>query len=66
MNPRIRLLARDAIFQVMDHWESQGGGRPDHPVVVQLRVALNLVADDLRWNESDAALEATANELVMR
>ena len=63
MNPRIRLLAHDAIFQVMDHWESQGGGRPDHPVVVQLRVALNLVADDLRWNDTTA--EAAANELVV-
>ncbi|MCH7792419.1 MAG: hypothetical protein IID31_09100, partial [Planctomycetes bacterium] len=50
-------------FQVMDHWESQGGGRPDHPVVVQLRVALNLVADDLRWNDTTA--EAAANELVV-
>ena len=60
MNPRIRLLAHDAIFQVMDHWESQGGGRPDHPVVVQLRVALNLVLDDLGWNEEPAPAPAAA------
>ncbi|MCH7793140.1 MAG: hypothetical protein IID31_12780 [Planctomycetes bacterium] len=65
MSSAIRVLLHDSIFKVMDNLESQAGGRPDHPTVVQLRVALNLVADDLRWNDSDAAFEAAANELVV-
>ena len=47
MNPRMRVLLHDSIFKVMDDLESRAGGQPDHPTVVQLRVALNLVADDL-------------------
>ncbi|MCH7792778.1 MAG: hypothetical protein IID31_10940 [Planctomycetes bacterium] len=62
----MRVLLHDSIFKVMEYLESRAWEQPDHPTVVQLRVALNLVADDLRWNESDAAFEAAANELVVR
>ena len=47
MNPSMRVLLHDSIFSVMNDLESKAGGQPDHPTVVQLRVALNLVADDL-------------------
>lgn len=51
MNPRIREYLHDAIFAVMDELESRTGGQSDHPSVVQLCVALNLVKDDLGWND---------------
>ena len=66
MNPRMRVLLHDSIFKVMDDLESRAGGQSDHPTVVQLLKALNLVADDLRWNDSSAAVKIEANELVMR
>jgi hypothetical protein len=51
MNPRIRECLHDAVFVVMDDLESRNGGQPDHPSVVQMCIALNLLADDLRWND---------------
>ncbi len=66
MSSAIRVLLHDSIFSVMNDLESRAEGRPDHPTVLQLRVALNLVADDLRWNDGDAAFEAAASELVVR
>ena len=51
MNPRIREYLHDAIFAVMDELESRTSGQSDHPSVVQLCVALNLVKDDLGWND---------------
>ena len=50
MNSRNREYLHDSIFLVMDEIESRGGGRPDHPPVVQMRIAMNLLADDLGWN----------------
>lgn len=50
MNRRIREYLHDAIFVVMDELESRNGGQPDHPAVMRLRIALNLVKDDLGWN----------------
>lgn len=51
MNAQIRCGLHDSIFAVEDELESRLGGQSDHPTVVQLRVARNLVADDLAWNE---------------
>lgn len=64
MNAGLRVLLHDSIFKVMDDLESKSVGQPDHPTVIQLRVALNLVADDLRWNESSAMLERTEELLT--
>lgn len=50
MDRRKRESLHDAIFEVMDHFESMNGGQPDDPRVVELRIAQNLVADDLGWN----------------
>jgi len=50
MNRRRRECLHDAIFSVENNVESQAGGRPDHPRVVAMRYARNLVADDLGWN----------------
>ncbi len=51
MNRRNREYLHDSIFSVMDELESRLGGQSDHPNVVQMRIAMNLVADDLGWNE---------------
>ena len=51
MNQRNREYLHDAIFEVMDRFESMNGGQPDHPRARQLNVAMNLVADDLGWND---------------
>ncbi len=51
MNRRIREYLHDSIFMIEDELESQNGGQPDHPMVVQMRIARNLVMDDLGWNE---------------
>ena len=52
INPKMRVLLHNSIFKVMDDLECRNGGQTDHPTVVQLRVALNLVADDLRWQDA--------------
>ena len=64
MNAGMRVLLHDSIFKVMDDLESRSVGQPDRTTVIQLRVALNLVADDLRWNESSAMLERTQELLT--
>ena len=51
MDRRKRESLHDAIFEVMNHFESMNGGQPDDPRVVELSIALNLVADDLAWND---------------
>lgn len=51
MNPKIREMLHDSVFVVMDELESRNGGQPDHPTVVQLRIALNLLQDDLNWSD---------------
>ncbi len=51
LNSKLRESLHDAVFEVMDDYESQNGGQPDDERVVQMRVVLNLLADDLRWND---------------
>lgn len=51
LNRAKREVFADAIFEVENDLESQGGGRPDHPTVVALRAVRNEVYDDLGWNE---------------
>ncbi len=51
MDQQKRECLHDAIFEVMDHFESMNGGQPDDPRVRQLNIAMNLVADDLSWND---------------
>ena len=51
MNPEIREYLHDSLFIVMDELESRNGGQPEHPTVLQLNVALNLLADDLNFND---------------
>lgn len=51
MNPKIREILHDSVFIVMDELESRNGGQPDHPTVVQLTISLNLLADDLGFND---------------
>ena len=51
MNPGIREKLHDSLFIVMDELESRNGGQPEHPTVLQLNIAMNLVADDLGWND---------------
>ena len=50
MDRRKRESLHDAIFEVMDRFESMNGGQSDDPRVVELCIALNLVGDDLAWN----------------
>ena len=61
MDQRKRECLHDAIFEVMDHFESQNGGQSGDPRVSQLNIALNLLADDLGWNEEAGR---TASEAV--
>lgn len=51
LNSKLRESLHDAVFEVMDEYESRNGGQPDNERVVQLRVVLNLLADDLKWNQ---------------
>ena len=51
MDRQKRECLHAAIFEVMDHFESMNGGQPDDPRVMELCVAMNLVADDLGWND---------------
>ena len=48
VNAKRREAIHDAIFEVMDEWESRGGGTSS-PAIDQMRAAMNLVADDLGW-----------------
>ena len=63
MDQRKRQCLHDAIFEVMDHFESQNGGQPDDPRVSQLNIALNLVADDLGWTD-EGAINNTADTII--
>lgn len=51
LNQRRRIMLQEEIFKVEDEIESKAGGQPEHPRVVDLRRARNLVLDDLGWNE---------------
>ena len=53
-NDDMRKCFAEAIFEVEDYYESQGDGRPHHPVVVGLRRVRNRVYDDLGLNEYPA------------
>lgn len=61
MNRQIRCRLHDSLFQVMDQVESKKGGQSDHPTVRQLNIALNLVDDDLDWNDEAGS---TANKII--
>ena len=63
MDRQKRECLHDAICEVMDHFESMNGGQPDDPRVSQLNIALNLVADDLRWND-EGAIYDTDDQIV--
>ena len=41
----------DAIFEVEDDLESKAGGQSNHPQVLAMNKARNLVLDDLGWND---------------
>lgn len=51
MNPKIREMLHDLVFIVMDELESRNGGQSEHPTILQLNIALNLLADDLGFND---------------
>lgn len=51
MNASKREMLYDSIFVEENRIESQGGGKPDDPGVIQLRAARNRVADDLGWHD---------------
>ncbi|MFA9479224.1 hypothetical protein ACERK3_13110 [Phycisphaerales bacterium AB-hyl4] len=51
MNAAKREMLYDSIFVEENRLESQQGGKPDDPLVIQLRAARNRVADDLGWND---------------
>ena len=51
MNTKRRECLRKAIFNEMDRIESKNGGQSDHPIVMQLNIAMNLVLDDLGEND---------------
>lgn len=51
LNPKLRESLHDAVFEVIDEYESRNGGQPDDERVIQMRVVLNLLVDDLGWND---------------
>ena len=51
LNLKLRETLHDAVFEVMDEYESRNGGMPDDEKVIQMRVVLNLLADDMGWND---------------
>lgn len=53
MNERIRICLQDSILAVLNVVEGRTNGQSEQPCVEQLQVALNLVLDDLGWNERD-------------
>ena len=63
MDQRKRECLHDAIFEVMDRFESMNGGQSDDPRVRQLNIALNLLADDLRWN-NEGAIYDTDDQII--
>ena len=51
LNGQLRESLHDSIFEVMNRIESKNGGQSEDPRVIQLCIAMNLVADDLGWND---------------
>ena len=51
MNQEIRICLQDSIVAVLNVIEGRTDGQSEPPCVGQLQVALNLVLDDLGWNE---------------
>ena len=51
MNQEIRICLQDSIVAVLNVIEGRTNGQSEHPCVEQLQIALNLVLDDLGWNE---------------
>lgn len=50
MNTQIREVLHDSIFLVMDQVESRNGGQSNQRID-EMRAALNLVKDDLNFNQ---------------
>ena len=51
LNRKLRESMHFAVFEVMDEYEIRNGGQPDDERVVQLNVVMNLLDDDIGWND---------------